>query len=226
MYDVCAVFSYKELFLPTEMSVELNNLSNFQLHYFCRDSSWEFKVCFLNYIVLCLITSGIYYCKFSLTLITEWKSLSFAKDEQLQPYVNLQPCDADAPASSSEAQGAWPSVHSALRTLLPDNRCLLVCNWIVTGPGGCDLPLTSHIPYVKVICTLGMTVSLSRYLYIFIHPISPLVQQYSFLRLDLFFAKQPESSSCGRTQGQFSGDSLVDQVWLFPGWAARWWAFF
>lgn len=69
-------------------------------------------------------------------------------------------------------------------------------------------------------------VSLSRYLYIFIHPISPLVQQYSFLRLDLFFAKQPESSSCGRTQGQFSGDSLVDQVWLFPGWAARWWAFF
>lgn len=69
----------------------------------------------------------------------------------------LQPCAAGTPASPSEPQTAWPSVHSEFRTLLPDNWCLPLCNQTVTVTGGCEPPLLSHTPYVKVIRALEIT---------------------------------------------------------------------
>lgn len=61
------------------------------------------------------------------------------------------------PAPPSELQGAWLSVRSAFRTLLPDNWCLLMCNQTMTSPRGCKPPLPSNTPYIKVIHALEMT---------------------------------------------------------------------
>lgn len=60
-------------------------------------------------------------------------------------------CAADTTASPSEPRGAWPSVPSVFRTLLPDNWCLPLCSQTVTVTGGCEPPLPTHTPHVKVI---------------------------------------------------------------------------